>query len=88
MDDATLAQIQTRLRRVERHNRVLTALLCAATGILLLGAASPAPNVVNAYEVRAYRFTLLDPAGNVADDWYTNNPNPPGSYAGYGYHAP
>jgi hypothetical protein len=31
-----------------------------------------APNVIAADEVRARRFTLLNPYGRVADDWYSN----------------
>jgi len=80
MNEVTLTQIQTRLQRVERQNRVLIALLCAVTGIVLLGATSPEPKVISVDEIRAHRFTLLDPNGDVADWWYSDSPG--------GYHGP
>ncbi|MGO8864895.1 MAG: hypothetical protein ACLQME_00195 [Alphaproteobacteria bacterium] len=80
MNEATLTQIQTRLQRVERQNRVLIALLCAAAGTVLLGATSPEPKVISVDEIRAHRFTLLDPNGDVADWWYSDSPG--------GYHGP
>jgi len=72
MNDMTLVQIQTRLRRVERQNRVLIALLCVAVGIASLAAAKAGPNVVSADEVRTHRFILLAPNGAVAGDWYSD----------------
>ena len=80
MNDVTLIQIQMRLQRVERQNRVLIALLCGVAGIVLLGAMSPDPKVISADEIRAHRFTLLDPNGEVADWWYSDSPG--------GYHGP
>jgi hypothetical protein len=98
MDDVTLTHIQTRLQRLERQNRILIGLLCAAVGVGSIAATNAAPNVVTADEVRAHRFTLLDPNGGVADDWYSDGPNPPAAtetsrrwlpgYSGWGYHAP
>jgi hypothetical protein len=98
MDDATLTHIQTRLRRLERQNRILIGLLCAAVGVGSIAATNAAPNVITAEEVRAHRFTLLDPNGGVADDWYSDGLNPPPAtetvrrwlpgYSGWGYHAP
>ena len=45
MNEATLAQIQTRLERVERQNRVLIALLCGVADLVLLGAMDPVPDL-------------------------------------------
>ncbi|MGO8866760.1 MAG: hypothetical protein ACLQME_09695 [Alphaproteobacteria bacterium] len=72
MDDVTLSQIQTRLRRVERQNRVLIALLCGAVGIVVLGAMDPVPKVISVDEIRTHRITLLDPHGGVAAAWYSD----------------
>jgi hypothetical protein len=36
-----------------------------------------ASHVVVADEVRAHRFTLLDPRGGVADDWDAGDPSAP-----------
>jgi hypothetical protein len=98
MDDATLAQIQKRLRRVERQNRILMGLLCAALVVGSIAATHAAPNVIVADEVRAKRFSLLDPYGRLADDWYTDAQNAPpdttysqnagSSYSRWSYHRP
>ena len=102
MDDLALAHIHMRLRRVERQNRILIGLLCAAVGVGLavgsIAATNAAPTVITADEVRAHRFTLLDPNGSVADDWYSDGLNPPPAtetvrrlapgYSGWGYHGP
>jgi hypothetical protein len=95
MDDTTLARIESRLARVERHNRILIVLLCAMAAVASIAATHAAPKVVVADEVRAHRFTLLDPRGGVADDWYASDPSAPnttqnlgGPYSGWWYHAP
>jgi hypothetical protein len=91
MSDAVFSEITARLRRLERQNRqnrILIVLLCAALGVASIAATKAAPNVVIADDVRSHRFTLLDPNGGVADDWYTNNRNPPESFSGFEYHAP
>jgi hypothetical protein len=97
MDDAILARMQRRLRRVERQNHILLGLLCAALVIGSVAATHVAPTVIAADEVRARRFTLLDPHGRVADDWYsdptsatadnTTRRMAPG-YSGWGFHQP
>ncbi|MGO8866762.1 MAG: hypothetical protein ACLQME_09705 [Alphaproteobacteria bacterium] len=79
MNEATLAQIQTRLERVERQNRVLIALLCGVAGLVVLGAMDPVPNVITADEVRAHRFIVLDPNNEAASWWYSDSP---GAYHG------
>lgn len=99
MDDKTLVQIQRRLRRVERQNRLLVGLLCLAAIIGSVAATHAATNVIVADEVRARRFSLIDPYGRVADDWYTDAQNaPPGTsytqqspadgYSGWSFHEP
>jgi hypothetical protein len=72
MSDVTLGQIRTRLQRVERQNRVLIALLCGVAGIVFLGAMSPDPKVISADEIRAHRYTLLYPNGDIATAWYSD----------------
>jgi hypothetical protein len=99
MEDVTLAQIQRRLRRVERQNRILMGLLCAALIVGSIATTHAASNVIVADEVRAHRFSLLDPNGGVVDDWYTDTQNaPPGTtytqsmpgtgYSSWSYHRP
>jgi hypothetical protein len=95
MNDLALSDLERRLRRLERQNRLLVGLLCAALAVGTI-AASNAQSAITTYEVRAQRFTLLDPNGGVADDWYTNSsPNGPNmtrrldaGYSGWGYSAP
>jgi hypothetical protein len=95
MINPTLARIEQRLARVERQNRILVGLLCAMAVVASIGATHAASNVVVADEVRAHRFTLLDPRGGIADDWYTGDPNAPNTthqtlpgYSGWGFHSP
>ena len=94
MNDLALADVERRLRRVERQNRVLVVLLCAALALGSITASNAQQTILSAYEVRAHRFTLLDPNGGVADDWYTysnrgaGTSNASGSYSGWGYNPP
>jgi hypothetical protein len=69
MTDPTLSQIQTRLQRVERQNRILIAFLCAAIGLASLGATKRGPTLISADEVRARRILLLDGTGAVVHTW-------------------
>jgi len=94
MTDQTLACIEQRLTRVERRNRIRVDPMCAMAVVASIGATRAASNVV-ADEVRAHRFTLLDPRGGIADDWYTDDPNAPNTsrrtlpgYSGWGFHGP
>ena len=95
MDEMALTRIQTRIARLERQNRLLLWLLCAIAAAASVAATHAAPNLVVADEVRAHRFTLVDPQGGVADDWHIDNPGAPNSsqklgapYSGWGYHTP
>jgi hypothetical protein len=72
-DEATLTHLQTRLRRVERQNRVLIGLVFVALGIGSLGAATAAPNILSVDEIRAHRISLIDPTGVVVDSWYSDS---------------
>jgi len=95
MTDPTFGHIERRLARVERQNRILIGLLCTMAVVASITATRAAPNVVIADEVRAQRFTLLDPHGGVADNWYADDTgglketqNTGGGYSGASYHAP
>jgi hypothetical protein len=95
MDETTLAHFETRLRRLELQNRILIGLLCLVAVVGSIAATHAAPNVITASEVRAQRFTLLDPRGGIADDWYADTQdasnatrNMGGPYSGWWYHAP
>jgi hypothetical protein len=88
MNDLALADVERRLRRLERQNRV------AALALGSIAASHAQQTVLSAYEVRAQRFTLLDPKGGVADDWYTTSTRAggtsiiSGSYSGWGFSRP
>jgi hypothetical protein len=96
MTDPRLDRIERRLARVERQNRILIGLLCAMAVVASITATHAASSVIVAGEVRAQRFTLLDPRGGVADNWYTdasrspdtNTQNTAPGYSGWGFHAP
>jgi hypothetical protein len=95
MTDPTLVSIEHRLVRVERQNCILIGLLCMMAVVISIATTHAASNIVVADEVRAHRFTLLDPRGGVADDWYIDDPNAPNAsrrmfpgYSGWGYHMP
>jgi hypothetical protein len=63
-----LAQLETRLHRVERQNRILLAMLCATIGLAFLGA-TKGGNVITADEVRTHRLSLINDKGNVVHEW-------------------
>jgi len=69
MNSTTLAQLETRLHRVERQNRIFLALLCAIIGLALLGATKGGGNVITADEVRTHRLSLINDKGNVVHQW-------------------
>ena len=69
MNETTLAQLETRLYRVERQNRILLALLCAIIGLAFLGATKGGGNVLTADEVRTHRLSLINDKGNVVHEW-------------------
>jgi hypothetical protein len=72
MNSTTLAQLETRLLRLERQNRILIALLCVAGGLVLLGATKEgggAGNVLTVGELRTPRLALIDETGRVVHSW-------------------
>jgi len=69
MNIPTLPQLETRLHRVERQNRILLALLFATIGLALLGASKDGGNVITADEVRTHRLSLINDKGNVIHEW-------------------
>ena len=69
MNTTTLPQLETRLHRVERQNRMLLALLCATVSLALLGATRGGGKVVTADEVRTQRLSLINDRGNVVHEW-------------------
>jgi len=69
MNTIPLAQLETRLHRVERQNRILLSLLCAIIGLALLGANKGGGNVITADEVRTRRLSLINDKGNVVHEW-------------------
>jgi hypothetical protein len=75
MKERAMSDIEARVRRLERQLRVLVVLLVTAlAGALAVGSiavSNAQPTVITAQEVRAQRFSLIDPNGGLADDWYT-----------------
>jgi hypothetical protein len=69
MNTTTLGQLETRLHRVERQNRMLLAVLCATISLALLGATKGGGNVITADEVRTHRLSLINDKGNVVHEW-------------------
>jgi hypothetical protein len=69
MNASTLAQLETRLHRVERQNRILLALFCTIVGLALVGATKRGGNVITADEVRTQRLSLINERGNVIHEW-------------------
>jgi hypothetical protein len=70
MNEISLIQIQQRLQRVERQNRVLIALVCAVLGVASLAATKHGSNVLSLDELRAHRITLTDGSGAVVHSWW------------------
>ena len=68
MNLITPEQLETRLHRVERQNRSLRAVLCAAISLGFLGA-TKSSNVITADEIRTHRLSLTNDKGNVVHDW-------------------
>jgi hypothetical protein len=66
--------LEARLKRVERQNRVLILLICAAIGIASLGATGAGADPAVAQEIRAHKFSVVDPTGAVVDSWYSVEP--------------
>jgi hypothetical protein len=62
MNANLLAEIQARLNRLERQNRILCVLLCAMVGVASIAATNQSVSLIPA-EVRTAHFTLVDNHG-------------------------
>ncbi len=58
-----LVEIQARLNRLERQNRVLIVLLCAMVGVASIAATNHSGSIITAGEVRTSHLTLVDNHG-------------------------
>ena len=56
-------EIQSRLNRLERQNRVLIVLLCAMVGVASIAATNHSASIIIAAEVRTAHLTLVDNHG-------------------------
>ena len=63
MNANLLAEIQARLNRLERQNRVLFVLLCAMVGAASIAATNHSGSIITAGEVRTAHLTLVDNHG-------------------------
>ena len=61
MNPPVLAEIQARLRRLERQNRILIVLLCALAGAASIAATNR--SIITADEIRTSHLTLVDNHG-------------------------
>jgi hypothetical protein len=73
MNDSVFALVEPRIRRLERQNRFLVALLCATVGIASLAATKRGLNVISVDELRTQRITLVDNHGAVVHSWWGAN---------------
>ena len=69
MNTTAFGHLEIGLRRVERQNRILLALLCATVSLAFLGAIRSGGNVITADEVRTHRLSLINDRGNVVHVW-------------------
>jgi hypothetical protein len=74
MNDITVTQLEARLKRVELQNRVLILLICGAIGIASIGATRAGADPAVAQEIRAHKFSVVDPTGAVVSSWYSIEP--------------
>jgi hypothetical protein len=63
MNTYTLIDIQARIRRLERQNRILIIILCTMVGVALVAATKHSDSIITATEVRTQRLTLIDNRG-------------------------
>ena len=65
MNTAAPTEIEARLRRRERQNRVLILLLLGFAGIGSIAATNRHPSVITADEIRTAHLTIVDNHGKV-----------------------
>jgi hypothetical protein len=63
MTTHTLLDIQARIRRLERQNRILITILCAIVGVVSIAATKHSDSIITATQVRTQRLTLIDNRG-------------------------
>jgi len=64
MKTCTLCDIQVRIRRLERQNRILITILFTIVGVTSIAATRRSDSIITATEVRTQRLTLIDNRGN------------------------
>jgi hypothetical protein len=71
MNSSMLAQVEARLHRVERQNRILMVLVCVIAGLGSIAATKkPAGGtVISADEVRTHGLYLTNQNGGVVRQW-------------------
>ena len=65
MNNNALVEIQARLRRLERQNRILIMLFFAIAGVASIAATNHSGSVITAGEVRTPHLTLVDNHGKL-----------------------
>jgi len=68
MKTYTLIDIQARIRRLERQNRILITILCAMVGVASIAATKHSDSIITATQVRTQRLTLIDNRGKALVD--------------------
>ena len=64
MKTYTPIDIQARIRRLERQNRILITILCAIVAVASIAATKHSDSIITATQVRTQRLTLIDIRGN------------------------
>ena len=63
MNTQTLIDIQARIRRLERQNRILIMMLCVMVGGASVAATKHSDSIITATQIRTQRLTLIDNQG-------------------------
>jgi hypothetical protein len=64
MKTCTISDIQVRVGRLERQNRILITILCILVGVASIAATRHFDFIITATQVRTQRLTLIDNRGN------------------------
>ena len=64
----TIVELQARLHRLERQNRLLIIIGCVMSGLTLVAATKSPDNIITAGQIRTQRITLIDNQGKPLED--------------------
>jgi len=64
----TIVELQARVSRLERQNRLLIIIGCVMSGLALVAATKHPDSVITAGQIRTQRITLIDNLGKPLED--------------------